>query len=299
MKLQTSQEIVKTSGLAVSNDMVINKQKQETHQGNDKFQAQSNLNTNSGKFMELVSSEAVVLKPDLPKVTGSSSYTQYQGSVAYQKKQPSRQGYQQTQTIQVAQTFKQPQTNNQARYFQQGDAQLKGYQQQTYQQTYQGKLRANTQVQINQEPVYSQFSTQKYYQPYQSSSYTAQEYQQPYQGSSYAAQKYQQPYQGSSYQYQNWQTSGDVPSTVPTWKTSYTPLSGEGDCYNKCSPSCNANENGGSCQQSCQTACNISPTCGRRNQIQFAGQTMVCGRRGYNSEQVISGFYATSPRDVY
>ena len=119
-------------------------------------------------------------------------------------------------------------------------------------------------------------------------------YQQPYQST-------RDIYQGTNYPNQNrqtWPISGVESGSLPAWKSSYTPVSGEGECYSKCRPNCKEHVNGGSCKLSCKTACNIAPTCGKRSKIQYAGQTMVCGRRGYNSEQVISGFYANRPLSI-
>jgi hypothetical protein len=81
---------------------------------------------------------------------------------------------------------------------------------------------------------------------------------------------------------------GGISSTVPTWRKSFTPVSGQVGCYNQCRPSCG---NSNVCQPSCQTSCNIQPTCGRRSQVQYAGSTMVCGRPGYNLRQNMGAFY--------
>ena len=224
------------------------------------------------------------------------------------------QSYQQAQKYQVDQTQNPSQTYMQAQAYPRGDAQLQGYQeQQAVQKEY---LQGNAQVQVSQEPIYQRLRIQEYQQPYQASSYTAQNYQQPYQSSSYTAQNYQQPYQASSYTAQNyqqpyqrsinqglnsqtWQTTGVESGRLPSWKSSYTPISGQGNCYNKCRPNCNENVFGGSCQQACKTACNISPSCGTKSNVQYAGKTMLCGRMGYNSQQVINGYSATAPLIAY
>ncbi|TRY76454.1 hypothetical protein TCAL_02025 [Tigriopus californicus] len=69
---------------------------------------------------------------------------------------------------------------------------------------------------------------------------------------------------------------------LPTWRKSYTPLPGKSGCYNRCRPSCSTSYQAGfGCQPSCRSSCNVRPSCGARGQVNWKGNTMVCGRPNY------------------
>lgn len=74
-----------------------------------------------------------------------------------------------------------------------------------------------------------------------------------------------------------------LPGSVgPTWRKSYTPLPGTGNCFNRCKNRCGSPWYSG-CRPSCRSGCNIRPTCGRQQQQQgnwmYSGNTLYCGGR--------------------
>lgn len=85
------------------------------------------------------------------------------------------------------------------------------------------------------------------------------------------------------------------------WRKSYTPIAGKGGCFNRCRPSCGSQYAQYGCSPSCRSSCNIRPTCGRRTQPQWAGNTMVCGsnRPNYGASWGMDNSYYGSNNNNY
>jgi hypothetical protein len=233
---------------------------------------------------------------ELKSKTKYISKTQYYQDLKTGKYPSQKSSQAAVQTGGLSKTYYQ-RTNNGNDMYQSFNKQTKSFMKPKEYLKYNAMLPVNAQMQERSyDTTYRQFNSQEYQQPYMDNN--IQEYQQPFQGWIDTAQEYRQPYQGSNFQYQYSQTSGVKSGFVPAWKTSYTPVSGNGGCYNKCRPDCNEYLYGGFCKQSCQTACNILPTCGIKNNVQYTGQTMVCGRQGYNSEEIINSYYSTRPMNL-
>jgi len=118
------------------------------------------------------------------------------------------------------------------------------------------------------------YPTQPSYQPYQ-----------PYQSPS---QSYQPP------QFQPY-SSGMVQS--PGWSRSYSPLPGNGNCFNTCKNRCGNYNSRPSCpsRPSCTSRCNIRPSCPSitGTDYRFSGNTLYCGARQINqgwSSQGVQGY---------
>merc|ERR1711874_941598 len=130
------------------------------------------------------------------------------------------------------------------------------------------------------------YPTQQSYQ--QSLSYQPSQSYQPYQ--SYQPSLSYQPYQS----YQSYQPPQPYAAAQsPTWSRSYSPIPGNGNCFNTCRNRCGSYSTYSGCRPSCSSRCNIRPSCPSLtgSDYSYSDSTLYCGTsQGYAGH----GGYAAS-----